>query len=86
MHPALPILTAILAAPIDDRIAQMERELDILRQQNESLSAGLDEMRRINKSLQSSVDQLQVQQNDKWLSQERAAEIQKTVEGVLKDA
>jgi predicted RNase H-like nuclease (RuvC/YqgF family) len=86
MHPALPILTAILAAPIDDRISQMERELEILRQQNESLSAGLDEMRRINKSLQSSVDQLQVQQNDKWLSQERAAEIQKTVEGVLKDA
>jgi hypothetical protein len=86
MHLALPILTAILAAPIDDRISQMERELEILRQQNESLSAGLDEMRRINKSLQSSVDQLQVQQNDKWLSQERAAEIQKTVEGVLKDA
>jgi hypothetical protein len=41
MHPALPLLTAILATPIDDRISQMERELEILRQQNASLSAGL---------------------------------------------
>ncbi|MFM7808259.1 MAG: hypothetical protein ACKPEA_10090, partial [Planctomycetota bacterium] len=86
MNPILPILLTALSAPADDRVSQMEREIDVLRQQNEALSAGLDEMRRINRSLQTSVDRLQVQQNDKWLSQERAAEIQKTVESVLKDA
>ena len=86
MHPTLPLTVAVLAAPADDRLTQMERELDVLRQQNESLAVVVEEMRKLNKSLQFSVDQLNTQQRDNWLSEERAAEIRKTVETALKDA
>ena len=43
-------------------------------------------MRKQNKSLEGSVADLQVQQNGKWLSEERAKEVRSVVEDVLKDA
>jgi hypothetical protein len=86
MNTIFSLSIAMLALSADDRIAQMERELEFLRNQNESLAAGFDELRRINKSLQTGIDELQRRENDKWLSEERAAEIRQTVEAVLKDA
>jgi len=66
--------------------SQILREMEALRQQNAALAQDMEAMRKQNKSLEGSVANLQVQQNGKWLSEERAKEVRNVVEDVLKDA
>ena len=66
--------------------SQILQELEALRKQNAALAQDIEAMRKQNKSLEGSVADLQVQQNGKWLSQERAKEVRSVVEDVLKDA
>ena len=66
--------------------SQILREMEALRQQNAALAQDMEAMRKQNKSLEGSVADLQVQQNGKWLSEERAKEVRSVVEDVLKDA
>jgi hypothetical protein len=68
------------------RLDRLMREMEAMRQQNAELAEGLAEMRRKNQSLQGSVTEMQAQLNERWLSEERAAEIRKVAEGVVKDA
>ncbi|MEI6273281.1 MAG: porin [Phycisphaerae bacterium] len=66
--------------------SQILREMEALRKQNAALAQDMEAMRKQNKSLEGSVADLQVQQNGKWLSEERAKEVRNVVEDVLKDA
>ena len=66
--------------------SQILREMEALRKQNAALAEDMEAMRKQNKSLEGSVADLQVQQNGKWLSEERAKEVRNVVEDVLKDA
>ena len=66
--------------------SQILREMEALRKQNAALAEDMEAMRKQNKSLEGSVADLQVQQNGKWLSEERAKEVRHVVEDVLKDA
>lgn len=66
--------------------SQILREMEALRKQNAALAQDMEAMRKQNKSLEGSVADLQVQQNGKWLSEERAKEVRHVVEDVLKDA
>lgn len=68
------------------RLDRLMREMEAVRQQNAELVEGLEDMRRRNQSLQGAVTEMQAQLNERWLSEERAAEIRKVAEGVLKDA
>ena len=68
------------------RLDRLMREMEAVRQQNAELAEGLEDMRRRNQSLQGAVTEMQAQLNERWLSEERAAEIRKVAEGVLKDA
>jgi uncharacterized protein YajQ (UPF0234 family) len=76
---AAAVLAQSPAATPDDPMTRVMRELEALRQQNAALAEGLDAMRRENKTLQGSVAELQAQQNEKWLSKEREAEVRQTV-------
>ena len=51
--------------------SQILREMEALRKQNAALAEDMEAMRKQNKSLEGSVADLQVQQNGKWLSEER---------------
>ena len=98
MHPTPRIAPIALAATLacgalaaeasnpDDRIDRMQREMDALREQNGELAKGLDEMRRQNRSLETSLSELQAQNGERWLSEQRAAEIRGIVADVLADA
>ena len=66
--------------------SQILREMEALRKQNAALAEDMEAMRKQNKSLEGSVADLHVQQNGKWLSEERAKEVRHVVEDVLKDA
>ena len=70
----------------DDRIDRMQREMEALRDQNAALAKGLDDMRRQNQSLETSLTELQAQNGEKWLSEQRAAEIRAVVADVLTDS
>lgn len=74
------------AAPTDDRMDRMQREMDALREQNERLAKGLQDMQRQNQSLETSLSELQAQNGEKWLSEQRAAEIREVVSDVLADS
>ena len=79
-------LAQTLAADDASRLDRLMREMEAMRQQNTQLAEGLEDMRRKNQSLQGSVNDLQAQLNEKWLSKERADEIRKVAEGVVKDS
>ena len=83
---AAAVLAQSPATTPDDPMTRVMQELEALRQQNAALAEGLDAMRRENKTLQGSVAELQAQQNEKWLSKEREAEVRQTVAEVLKDS
>jgi hypothetical protein len=68
------------------RLDRILREMEALRQQNTELLQGMEDLKRQNRSLQGSVSELQAQSQERWLSEERAAEIRRVVEGVSKDA
>ncbi len=69
-----------------ERLERILREMEALRQQNTELLQGMEDLKRQNRSLQGSVSELQAQSQERWLSEERAAEIRRVVEGVYKDA
>jgi len=98
MHPSTRLLIPLLAAlgtatgaagqqdAEQQRLDRILREMEALRQQNTELLQGMEDLKRQNRSLQGSVSELQAQSQERWLSEERAAEIRRVVEGVSKDA